>query len=335
MGSIYLFASKDWFYSFVTEGTAKIVVHGGEFHKIVMSWEGYGFDDKWNVVEKKSGKSLFGGARYIGFYPFFKVYLYRLRWSSPRENGEIVDHDEVLPHVLLKEHIYAVKVKGAEDKAKVPLDIILLITLRVVNPYKFIFASQDTFEVIQNRIAALFRDYVGTKTYAALITAPTGKTADTMWKKLVGRSLINSFESEYGVKVKDHGIDIREITPPAEYAQAATRKQQAEEAREQTIIDADAERRRLEAVYETINKFGDKGVLFRAMEALEKSPLAASMVVQSIPGLQQALQGVLGKQPQDATSQKEINDALKKILAFMAKYEKTTKKKTTTKKAKP
>lgn len=314
---VYTFlAPKNMFWTFVNEGTAKIIVHGGEFHKIIINWQGYSLDAEWNVVkvDEESGQHVFGGARHIGFYPFYKVYGYRLRWSSPHTNGIIVDHDEELEQVLLKDHIYAVQVQGAEDRMKVPLDFTLLVTLSVVNPYKFAFRVHDSFEVVLNRIKALFRDYVGETTYHELLTAETNTVTSTVWSKLLERQLIQEFEKEYGIKIKEQGIEIREIDPPPTYQAAATKKQDAEWEAERIVVLADAEKQRLEMIYRAIHDFGDTGSLIRALEAMEKSPLAASMVVQSIPGLQDLLHGVLGKQPENATLQ-EIRGVLRDLQA--------------------
>ncbi|OHA75970.1 MAG: hypothetical protein A3I38_02985 [Candidatus Wildermuthbacteria bacterium RIFCSPLOWO2_02_FULL_47_10] len=308
------FAPRNLFWTFVTEGTAKIAVHGGKFHKIIMEWKGYDLDGAWNVVkadEAQVKRRLFGGARYIGLPPFFKIYAYRLRWSSPREDGTVVAHDEVLSHVLLKDHIYTIHIRGAEDKQRIPLDIDLLITARIVNPYKFVFNVQDAFEVVLNRIAALFRDYAGETTYEFL-TSNKGDAAKIIWKKLRAKGLIQEFRENYGVEIIEQGIEIREIAPPQEYQRAATRKYLAEREREETEIRADAERRRLEAVYKAIEQFGDIGKLVRTLEAVEKSSLAASLTVQAVPGLSDVLRGVLGK-PADDVTIAELRQALDEI----------------------
>ena len=232
------------FFTFVDEGTAKIVVKGGKFIKALIQWESHTFDrteteTKWNVVEEgtearttgavthKESRHLFGGLRFYGLWPISDIYGYRLRWTSIRENGEASQHDEILDSVMLKDMIYFAEIRGAEEKNKIPLDIGLIITLRVINPYKALFNVQDWLELVLNRIKPLFRERVANNTYDELLVKKQ-KIGGELWKKLKEEKLIEEFENDYGIKIKEGGIEMKDITPPAIYQKAATQKYLAE-----------------------------------------------------------------------------------------------------------
>ena len=78
------------------------------------------------------------------------------------------------------------------------------------------------------------------------------------------------------------------------------------------IIDAEAEQEWIAKVYKTIEKFGGLGELIRVCEAAEKSPLAASLAVQAVPGLQNVLQGIFDR-PSGKITDKEYKNLMKAI----------------------
>ena len=97
-------APKDMLFTFVEEGTAKIIVRGGEFRKILISWKDYTIDEKtWDVTkEEGAGIGLFGGLRFYGIPPYQQIFSYHQRWTHLHENGDIKQHAEDLDYVLLK-----------------------------------------------------------------------------------------------------------------------------------------------------------------------------------------------------------------------------------------
>ena len=110
------------------------------------------------------------------------------------------------------------------------------------------------------------------------------------------------------------GIQIRSIDIADSYAQAAA-SQRVEE------MKARGQSARIKTEYGAIEQFGDLGRLVRTLEAIEKSPLAASMVVQAIPGLPEVLRGVFGK-PSEAVTQQEIKELREKLEEVLASQKK-------------
>lgn len=305
------------------------MVKGDKFEKALIQWKDHVLDKNWSVVKGKEPWHPFGGLRYYGFWPIKALYSYRFQWTGVAENGEVQFHPkEWLDYILLKDDVYWAKVEKAEDKKLLPLEIEVVLTIRVINPYKNLFAVQNWLETIINRTKPAVRDAITRKEYAELIKDKEAVGRE-IYKIIKERKLLKEFKSRYGVKVRE--IEVKEINPPKDYREDTLKKYRAEREKERIIIEADAERQRLEtvaegeklrikAVYKEVQKFGNLGKLVRALEAMEKSPLAASMTVHSIPGLQEVLKGVFGR-TSEKISAKEI-----KVLKEMAKKLSGTKK---------
>lgn len=327
----YLFLAKPsqnrWF-TLVKEGTAKIIVRGGKFEKALIQWEGHTFakeirrgkdgeiiQDKWDVVEGEESWHPFGGFRYYGFYPFKDVYIYDFQWTGVTENGEVTHHPkETLDYILLKDDVYWAKVEKAEDKELLPLEVELILTVRIMNPYKAIFNVQNWLEAVINRIKPWTRDAVTHDSYENLIK-DKDRIGKDIYNSLDNAGLLkNEFIARYGVDVRK--IEVKEINPPEDYRDITLRKYTAERDKEKIEVEAEAEAKRLDTVYRKIQEFGDLGKLVRALESIEKSPLAASLTVQAIPGLSEVLKGVFGKATSEVTEEefRELKKMVEQLL---------------------
>jgi len=318
----FVLAPRNLWFTFVKEGTAKIVVKGDKFEKALIQWEGYTFDKEWNVVKGKESWHPFGGLRYYGFWPLCDIYIYDFAWTNVEQDGTVKHHPkETLDYILLKEDVYYFKVEKAEDKELLPLELEIVMTVRVVNPYKALFRVQNWLETIINRARPAVRDAVTQKRYDELIKDKEA-VGKEIYKILTRRKLLEEFQDCYGVEVRK--IEIKEINPGKEYREATLKKYLAEREKERIITLAEAERQkleriaegekiRIEKVYSKIREFGDLGRLIRTLEAMEKSPLAASMTVQSIPGLSEVLRGIFGRPDLTQAEIREIIEKLKKI----------------------
>lgn len=220
-------APTNLYWTIIQEGTSKIVKRGGKAVKGLIQYKGKVLNEDWDVVDGQEEKHLFGGLRFYGWWPREEIHIYKLRWTSIQENGKTVQHEEELDSILLKEKIYAMKIEGAEDKDGIPLDIDLLITLKVVNPYKAAFVGEDYLELVLNRTRPLFREYVRGFTFMEL-SAQKQRAGGELWKKLLVEKLIEEFKQDYGIQIKDGGIEMKNITPPKEYQKAQTQKRLAE-----------------------------------------------------------------------------------------------------------
>lgn len=330
----FVLAERNLYFTFVKEGTAKVVVKGDQVIKILIQWKGYTLDEDWNVVKEgvwiKDGKEVppgtagakiykekwhpLGGFRYYGFWPIKDIYIYEFKIpKGESKEGEIIlAEKKYLDYILLKEKVYLSEIKDAEDINKLPLKIEFLYTIRVVNPYKALFRIEDWLVAVILRCNAQARDIITRKSYEEWISEPQSM-AEELKKRLEELKILKEFEQEYGILLKK--VEVKSINPPPGYREATLKKYLAEREKERIETLADAEKERIKRVYETVKALGRTGELVRVCEAVERSPLAASLAVQAIPGLQEVLRGVFGKPPEAITKEefKELKEMLKKI----------------------
>lgn len=311
----FILAPQNMWFTFIKEGTAKFIVKGDKFDKALIQWKGHTFDKDWNVIpdgKKIKGKVYkeprhpLGGFRYYGLWPIWDIHTYKFRWTGVTEDGRLQHKEEWLDFILLKDDVYWVKVAAAEEKNLLPLDVELFLTIRIINPYKARFRVQNWLETVINRVQPLLRQYIAENTYEEL-PKKEQKAGEEMWKQLEEAGLVGKkgeFIKRYGVEVR--AIEIRQINPPETYRATTLKKLTARYEKDAKVVAASAEAARVKRVYGEIEKFGDLGKLIRTLEAAEKSPLAASLTVQAIPGLAEVLRGVFGKPVPEEISKEEI-----------------------------
>lgn len=292
----FYLAPNNRFFTFVEEGTAVIIVTAGKFNKALIQWGGHTFDGEWNVIDGEE-HHLFGGLRLYGLWPLLDVFIHRLRWNdihkSEERDGRIDEvrfHDEIFDHVLLRPDVYWTRLQRAETKPpeRVPVDAEFVITMRVINPYKVLFvAPVNWIENVMTRLDALLRGFVANQSLDELIDIE-GR-GEALWKTIGNSDLVQkTIRKDWGIEIEENGIQLRDVNMTREFQEAAA-AQRTEEMR------AEGERRRIQISYGAIQEFGGLGQLVRTLEAAERSPLAASLSVQAIPGLQQILGGVFGR----------------------------------------
>jgi regulator of protease activity HflC (stomatin/prohibitin superfamily) len=203
------------------------------------------------------------------------------------------------------------------------------LTIAVGNPYKAHFKVQNWLETVINRTKPIIRAYITQKSYEEWITERES-LGEKLREAIDRAGLLKEFEEWYGVKVKK--VEVKEINPPKEYREKTLAPYLAEldkkamitraEGEKQAIITkAEGEQQRIEKVFAEIQKFGDLGKLIRALEAMEKSPLAASVAVQAIPGLPELLRGVFGRPAAEVTAEE-----IRRLRETIEKLEKLLKK---------
>jgi len=213
----FVLAPNDIFFTFIQEGTARIILKAGEFHKVLIQWEGKTLDGEGNVIPGRE-RHLFGGLRYCGLWPLYAIYKYKFQWTGVKDNGEFDPHPpEELDYILLMDDVYGFEVPSGEDKDLVPLDVGLTLTVRVVNPYKALFAIQNWYETMVNRIRPYVRDFLTTGTYEKLIKDTT-RIDRGIWSRLTSEGILDEFKDNYGVEIKK--IEVKDINPREEYREA-------------------------------------------------------------------------------------------------------------------
>ncbi len=207
-------------FTIVKEGTAKVVLKASQFSKIFVQWKGKTVDENGDIVEGREWH-LLGGIRWFGFWPFYTIYQYDFEWTGVKPDGTFEFHPkERLDRVLLKDDVYGCSVEKAEDKELLPLDIALTLTVQIVNPYKALFAVQNWFETMVNRITPYVREFVTHWTYQELVERPEVVLDVEVWKALIKpekpeEGIIYEFQNRYGILIRK--LETRDINPGKEY----------------------------------------------------------------------------------------------------------------------
>ncbi len=217
----------------VQEGTAKAIMRFEALRKFVMAWEGYKFDEDWNIVPGKSW-NLPGGLRLVGIRGIDKVYTYSFRWQGIeiKEGKEIVVfHEKKIDYILVKPDTYWTKILKAETvpPERIPLDIEWLLTMRTINPKKTLFVAPPNWvEAILTRFNTLARAWTATKTLDQILELRKKENIERLWEEFRDVYLIQQvFKEEWGVLIEENGIEIRDVGLPREFQEAAAAEKKA------------------------------------------------------------------------------------------------------------
>ncbi|MBU3957866.1 MAG: hypothetical protein KKB25_02230, partial [Nanoarchaeota archaeon] len=240
-------------FTIVREGTAKSVMTLGKFSKILFQWEYHWMDEKWKILrenekseyeKKMSGLRIWGGLYFYGIWPINRIHRYKHRWTDIRikETGkmELEFHEEELNHILLKPAVYAIQLFAVETAPpeRIPVNVLVLITLRIENPYLFLFIAPPTpIEDVLARISASMRTIVT----GCFLDDLLRLKGESLWMEeekkekpeeerplLKGTKVIEDTLKKWGMKLADRGIEIKTIDLPPDYQKAAAAKKEQE-----------------------------------------------------------------------------------------------------------
>jgi len=234
----------------------------------------------WDIIEddrEKKGNKIFStlfpftkGIKWIGFYPFVKIHLYNFKWAS-LEEGEAIKKSEILDYVLIKSDIYFSEVSQAETKKgeRIPLDIKIILTMQVKNPYKALFLVQNWLEAVENQVGASIRKFTGTKTFDELITVKDVE------KEILSNDVLGKIPEnvgyEYGVEIKL--IQISDINPSdEEIRNAMTAVYISKQEAKANKIEGEGLAKRATELYRAVSKIEGGSSMFTA-EQIKDSKL--------------------------------------------------------------
>lgn len=220
----------------IEEGTAIAITSFGGFQRIIFQWEDHWMDENWNIwkkgeeggKEKKMWGHIFGGLFVYGIRGIHEVHKYNSRWTdihtTKEGKTEFRSNEEVLDHVLLKPAVYALQLSKIETAPpeRIPIDVLALNTMRIGNPYKFLFIAPPTpIEDVLARISALMREVITAKKIDEILELKGEK----LWTEekenvLKGAKLIEDTLKKWGLELADRGIEIKDIDFPIEYQNA-------------------------------------------------------------------------------------------------------------------
>jgi len=317
-------AKHNLFFTLVEEGEAKIILHNKAFKKAVIQYQEFRLDERGNVVaddrvKKERGTQrlgkLFdrfnlmgGGLVWVGIWPLDTVYTYNFRWTGLKKGGP-VEHDEILDYVYVKSEPYHAKLTEAETPGMVPLDIEMVLTIRVVSPYRAIFRTHQWLEFAISRISPYVRQYIAKEggEFQKIVSAKQGPDGD-LYKSLetsrakftpeMKEDLKGQGKSEKEIEIAESkdkgilwvlweifGIDIQSIeflsiSAGQAEKEAADKKWKAEREKEAILVAAHAEAERIRivakaeagrirTVSQAIKDYGEIALASKAMDTLK------------------------------------------------------------------
>ncbi len=309
---IRFLADKNTLVTYPLETHAKGIMRNGRLHRFVMANRGHCFAgdldstlpeiDKWEVKplpadrdEISTGFQLpfLKGIQWVGIPPFSSVYSYVFAWASLEEHSvdgkftkQIKAEDKTIDYIFLREDVYATKIEAVECLDNIPLDVIVLISGRIVNPYKALFSVERWLEATSNLIDSRMRSFFGGKTYSELLfiaestheeegvvntsepepeAVPGTKKAPVHAIKKYFEEVEEDIEKKWGFHVSF--IQIYSINPGSELAQefirATTLKYVAEQQRDANKATGEGLASRDRSHFEAISKIEGGAELFK------------------------------------------------------------------------
>ncbi len=309
-------AKFNLFFTLVDEGSAKVILFNKQFYKVMMRYRGFRLkEENYDVMpvsqQNENIRRLLrlGGLEFIGIWPFYTVHKYRFRWTKIKrelKDGKLVKsiepEDKTIDYILVQADVYYARLEGIETIGLVPLDMEFVLTIRIINPYKALFRTQDWFEYVVNRLLPYIRQFCSGKEFNELIQEKQHSTGDLYrfleWgimkrkgeEKTEERSLELSSQDEALLKKEGkteeeieqikkerrwgiiqllreiYGIDVMGV----EIDSIVPEKRYEEIASKQWEATREAER--IETVYGKIIKdYGESGLIIRYLESLDKA----------------------------------------------------------------
>jgi regulator of protease activity HflC (stomatin/prohibitin superfamily) len=274
--------------------------------------------------------------------------------SNSKDGVRTETRDEIIRHVNLSDDVYVVQITDAEDKTSLPLDIQLMMKIRIVNPYLALFAIEKWMENVTTVAGSKYRKLVAGYKFEQIASEFTS-LGDDWWTEFlwhIANARGEDLERRYGVRILVS--EIWKVDPATaegrdpEIFNAQRTIFIAEKGARKTVIEAEANRVKLErtgigegqqiaekakgeaeatrtkmaaeadrikTVFETIGSFGEAGQKIKFMETLEEmGNKEGKTVVIPIGDMSRFLNGTLGIEQQS----KLFNDlASKGITADM------------------
>lgn len=294
------------FWTIIEEGTAKIILLNGQYHKTKMRYKGFYLDKGGNVIRKKEEKEksdhwwkkYFGGLAWIGIWPFYKVHIYDFRWQVlKRELDEktgktmkkVEGREEVLDYIFIKASTYFTKLEKAETKGMLPADSEFIFVIRITNPYRALFRAHQWFEFTINALLPHLRHFQATRTFEELVAMSQLKGGEIYQFLEEAKSLNEQQKKQIEKELKKQGKSDEEIKEEISkqelgvlgflrtiygiYVEAVKIESvDAEERYEQALSkerEAELEAKRITTVNKAIAEYGEQAVFLRYAEAIE------------------------------------------------------------------
>jgi regulator of protease activity HflC (stomatin/prohibitin superfamily) len=120
------------------------------------------------------------GIYWVGLWPFYEVFRYDFDWTEEEiaDDGKIVpvtrhatrDSEEGPTQLIyVKDVNYFILAENIKTASKVPLNLLLLLTIRIVNPYKALFRGANWLERTGAGVTNMANLYAGVLSYEDVV----------------------------------------------------------------------------------------------------------------------------------------------------------------------
>lgn len=226
LGVVYFWlAPNNLFFTFVREGTAKIVLSNQAYDRTIISLEGYHLNKRdyldkntQEAVDYKPEKMtnaffrliLFGGLHWIGIWPFAQVYRYNFSWTSVDAAGNPLSHQKsMIDYVFCKKDTYHTDLVDAEDRDGLPITIKLVIVIVVISPFTALMKVDRWLDAVISIIRGEIRSEITKYTYEQLIDRNAGLKEGSQAGKGLGDEIFFRLNSEPDCPLESLNTNLR------------------------------------------------------------------------------------------------------------------------------
>ncbi|HEY0010440.1 MAG TPA: SPFH domain-containing protein [Candidatus Paceibacterota bacterium] len=189
-------AHEDTLFATVQESTVKMVMKGDSFSHLIMSFEGAHLNapksphfiptiPAWEVIEHDHDEDAKYDTRpkwmqdlgifYVGIPYLRRVHEYRFVWNEVELNETthkegVRSRKEMTNFAYVSSFPYIIVLDAAETKEGIPLDISYQLVVRISNPYKALFKTENWLETITGEVNRRARNYIGSRGYKQLLS---------------------------------------------------------------------------------------------------------------------------------------------------------------------
>jgi regulator of protease activity HflC (stomatin/prohibitin superfamily) len=172
----FIWANNNILSSFVDEGFVKVVVVGGKFRSFLMNYKGKAMDKDWNIISEALPDAIYKDKSRFGMHiihPLFfgSIYSHVLSWRKyDPKTKKPVDRREILLQTSVMPYPYYIEATQAEDKNRAPVNILTVVTMQVINPYKALFGiTTEWIDVVTPLIQASYVAFTKQTTFSKMI----------------------------------------------------------------------------------------------------------------------------------------------------------------------
>jgi len=220
--------------TFLEEGTGKLVLKFGAYHKTLIVKTGFTTDEEGKIVEGEE-RHLLGGWRWVGLWPIYKVFVKdKFRWAKIQSDGTVQEKEEEnVKELLVRYYTYGLKLENAEDQNLVPTNSFWAVTAWTSNLKKAWLDTQDWFGTFKNRLLPYIRHHISLHTYQDIIADKETRLDKEVWETLDKEGIFKELEDLHGIKIVK--IECKDISPDETYRKATLRKWEAERVAEERL----------------------------------------------------------------------------------------------------